>query len=80
MIHVLIVDDDPLVRAGLRFIFDSADDVECVGEATDGKESIVEVERVHPDVVLMDLRMPGMDGREATAELMKLPEPRRSWP
>ncbi|KAB1943100.1 MULTISPECIES: response regulator transcription factor [Micrococcales] len=75
MIHVLIVDDDPLVRAGLRFIFDSADDVECVGEATDGKESIVEVERVHPDVVLMDLRMPGMDGREATAELMKLPEP-----
>lgn len=75
MIRVLIVDDDPLVRAGLRFILNSADDVDCVGEATDGNESIAEVERVHPDVVLMDLRMPGMDGREATAELMKLPEP-----
>lgn len=75
MIYVLIVDDDPLVRAGLRFIFDSAHDIECVGEAADGTESISEVERAHPDVVLMDLRMSGMDGREATVELMKLPEP-----
>lgn len=75
MIHVLIVDDDPLVRAGLRFIFDSADDIEPVGEAADGKESIAQVKRLHPDVVLMDLRMPGMDGREVTAELMKLPKP-----
>lgn len=75
MIRVLIVDDDPLVRAGLRFIFDAADDIEPIGEASDGAASIDEVRRSRPDVVLMDLRMPGMDGREAIVELMKLPDP-----
>lgn len=77
MIRLFIVDDDPLVRAGLRFIFDSAEDIKCVGEASDGKRSITEVRRVRPDVVLMDLRMPGMDGLEATAKLMALSEPPR---
>lgn len=75
MIRLLIVDDDALVRAGLRFIFESADDIEVVGEAADGREAIAQSKLFTPDVVLMDLRMPEMDGREATAELMKLKNP-----
>lgn len=75
MTQVLIVDDDPLVRAGLRFILASAEDIEVVGEASNGTEAIQQANLLAPDVVLMDLRMPGMDGREATAELMKLPKP-----
>ncbi|WP_299955364.1 response regulator transcription factor [uncultured Modestobacter sp.] len=75
MTRILIVDDDPLVRAGLRFILGTADDFEVVGEASDGAEGIEQTMLVAPDVVLMDLRMAGMDGREATAELMTLPAP-----
>lgn len=75
MIRTLIVDDDPIVRAGLRFIFDSADDIEIVGEAADGRDAINQAARVAPDVVLIDLRMPNMDGREATTELVRLPDP-----
>lgn len=75
MIRVLIVDDDPLVRAGLRFILGAADDLEVVGEASEGAEGIEQARRLAPDVVLMDLHMVGMDGREATAELAKLPDP-----
>jgi DNA-binding NarL/FixJ family response regulator len=73
--RVLIVDDDPLVRAGLRFILDSAPDLLVVGEAEDGAESLDQVALLHPDVVLMDLRMSGMDGREAIEQLMRLPSP-----
>jgi RNA polymerase sigma factor (sigma-70 family) len=75
MTRVLIVDDDPLVRAGLRFILAAAEDLDVVGQASDGAEAIEQVKRLAPDVVLMDLRMAGMDGREATAELMGLPDP-----
>lgn len=75
MTRILIVDDDPLVRAGLRFIFESADDIDVVGEASCGIEAIRQAGIVLPDVVMMDLRMPGMDGREATAELMKIHAP-----
>ena len=66
MIRVLIVDDHPLVRAGLTSLLGTADDVEVVGDAGDGEEALRQVIDVRPDVVLMDLSMPGTDGIEAT--------------
>ncbi|MER5441574.1 response regulator transcription factor [Streptomyces sp. NPDC002790] len=68
-IRLLIVDDDPLVRAGLTFMFGAAEDIEIVGEAADGSEVDAQVARLHPDVVLMDLRMPTLDGLSATEAL-----------
>ncbi|MEU6103434.1 response regulator transcription factor [Streptomyces flaveolus] len=68
-IRLLLVDDDPLVRAGLSFMLGGADDVEIVGEAADGDEVEALVDRTRPDVVLMDIRMPGMDGLTATERL-----------
>ncbi|MFD7462609.1 MULTISPECIES: response regulator [unclassified Streptomyces] len=68
-IRLLLVDDDPLVRAGLSFMLGGADDVEIVGEAADGDEAEAMVERVRPDVVLMDIRMPVVDGLTATERL-----------
>lgn len=74
-IRVLLVDDDALVRAGLRMILSSSDDLEVVGEAADGADA-VEAARTHrPDVVLMDIRMPGMDGIAATTAIRRLPTP-----
>jgi DNA-binding NarL/FixJ family response regulator len=70
---VLIVDDDPLVRAGLSMILNGVSDVTVVGEAADGTEVLSAVRAHSPDVVLMDIRMPRMDGIEATAALRKLP-------
>jgi DNA-binding NarL/FixJ family response regulator len=68
-IRVLLVDDHPVVRFGLRSLLEAEDDLEVVGEASDGEQA-VEMCRVHqPDVVLMDLRMPGGDGTTATARL-----------
>lgn len=64
--RVLLVDDHQLVRAGLSSLVDSADDLEVVGEAADGREAIDAVAALGPDVVLMDLSMPVMDGVEAT--------------
>jgi DNA-binding NarL/FixJ family response regulator len=65
-IRVLIVDDDALVRAGLTMLLAGADDIEIVGEAADGSEVERAVAEHQPDVVLMDIRMPGMDGLAAT--------------
>ncbi|MCL7368508.1 MULTISPECIES: response regulator transcription factor [Streptomyces] len=68
-IRLLLVDDDPLVRAGLALMLGGADDVEIVGEAADGDEVGPLVDRTRPDVVLMDIRMPVVDGLTATERL-----------
>jgi DNA-binding NarL/FixJ family response regulator len=72
-IGVLVVDDDALVRAGLSMILSGAEDLRIVGEAGDGSEVAAAVDRLAPDVVLMDIRMPGMDGLAATEELRRRP-------
>jgi DNA-binding NarL/FixJ family response regulator len=74
-VRVLLIDDDALVRAGLRLILSAADDVEVVGEAADGINAVAAVREHGPDVVLMDIRMPHMDGITATAALRHLPRP-----
>jgi DNA-binding NarL/FixJ family response regulator len=74
-IRVLLVDDDALVRAGLRMILSSADDLDVVGEVDDGGGAAAAVREHHPDVVLMDIRMAGMDGITATAALRRLNAP-----
>ena len=68
-IHVLLVDDDPLVRAGLRLMLRGAPELEIVGEAADGAEVPDAVARLAPDVILMDVRMPYLDGIAATRSL-----------
>ncbi|MDU0290890.1 response regulator transcription factor [Saccharothrix longispora] len=73
MIRVVIVDDHPVVRDGLRGMLASAGDVEVVGEAADGAEAVAVVRTVSPDVVLMDLRMPGVDGVTAIGRLRGFP-------
>ena len=70
MIRTLLVDDQQLVRAGLRMLCSAADDIEVVGEAENGRQAVSLVEQVLPDVVLMDLRMPGMDGITATRRIL----------
>jgi len=74
-VQVLLVDDDALVRAGLRMILSSAEDLEVVGEADDGARAVAAVRAHRPDVVLMDIRMPEMDGIAATAALRRLETP-----
>ncbi|MEP7055190.1 MAG: response regulator transcription factor [Actinomycetota bacterium] len=69
MIRVLLVDDQPLLRTGFRMILESEDDLEVVGEAQNGAEGVRLARSSHADVVLMDIRMPGMDGVEATRQL-----------
>lgn len=69
MIRVLIADDQALVRAGFRVLIDSASDLEVVGEAADGGEAVALCRQLHPDVVLMDIRMPVLDGLAATREV-----------
>jgi len=72
---VLLVDDEALVRAGLRMILETADDVTVVGEAEDGQSAIDAVGRDRPDVVLMDIRMPRLDGLAATTAIRARPQP-----
>ncbi len=68
-IRVVIVDDQPLLRAGFRMILEAQPDIDVVGEAADGAEAVAVAEHRRPDVVLMDIRMPVMDGVEATRRL-----------
>ncbi|HBX81726.1 MAG: response regulator transcription factor [Micropruina sp.] len=75
MISVLLVDDDALVRTGLRLILGGNSGIQIVGEATDGEEALAAVHQLHPDVVLMDIRMPNRDGLWATAAINQLPDP-----
>lgn len=77
MIRVVLVDDQALFRAGIRMLVASQPDLEVVGEAGDGREALEVVQSSRPDVVLMDIRMPVMDGLTATAEILTRPEPPR---
>uniref|UniRef100_A0A942T244 Response regulator transcription factor n=1 Tax=Neobacillus citreus TaxID=2833578 RepID=A0A942T244_9BACI len=71
MIRVVVADDHPIVRAGIVALLQDADDVEVVGQASDGRSAVTTVLRERPDVVLMDLRMPQLDGDRATAEILR---------
>jgi DNA-binding NarL/FixJ family response regulator len=71
-IRILIADDQALVRAGFRMILDAEDDLEVVGEASDGLGAVALVRELRPDVVLMDIRMPELDGIEATRQIADL--------
>jgi len=75
--RVLVVDDDPVVRFGLSMMLRGANDLDVVAEAGDGAEALLMVAEHAPDVVLMDIRMPGMDGLEATERLLAQPSPPR---
>lgn len=76
-ITVLVADDQAMVRQGLRALLDSQHDLQVVGEAADGVQAVHEVARVQPDVVLMDVRMPEVNGLEAAATILSGPSPTR---
>jgi len=76
-IRVLVADDQALMRTGFRMILDAQDDIEVVGEAIDGEDAIRQYERLYPDVVVMDVRMPTLDGIRATERLTAVDPPAR---
>ncbi|MFI0217551.1 response regulator [Streptomyces lydicus] len=69
-IRVVVADDEELLRTGFRLVIDSWEDLAVVGEAGDGRQAVQLIERTRPDVALMDIRMPGMDGIEATRQIV----------
>jgi DNA-binding NarL/FixJ family response regulator len=71
----MIVDDQELVRSGIDMILNRAPDITVVGQAADGRAALDMLDRAQPDVVLMDIRMPGLDGVAATEQIMSLPDP-----
>jgi DNA-binding NarL/FixJ family response regulator len=71
----MLVDDEELVRFGLRTVLESDDGIEVVGEAADGIDAVAAVRTVHPDIVLMDIRMPRMDGLAAARQILSHPDP-----
>ncbi|MGC4941331.1 response regulator [Kribbella sp. DT2] len=73
-VRVVLVDDDPLVRAGLKSMLGGAEELEIVGDAANGQEAIASVGELRPDIVLMDITMPVMDGLTATEAVRRLPE------
>jgi DNA-binding NarL/FixJ family response regulator len=75
MIRVALVDDQAMIRSGLARILSPADGFEVVAECADGRQAVQELPALHPDVVLMDIRMPALDGIAATAQLRRAPDP-----
>jgi DNA-binding NarL/FixJ family response regulator len=69
MLRVIMADDQPLIRAGIAMLLDAEDDIQVVGEASNGAQAVEQAQTLQPDVVLMDVRMPGTDGVEATRQL-----------
>jgi chemotaxis response regulator CheB len=77
LIRVLVADDEAIVRDGLRVIIELADDLQVVAEAADGREAVDLARELTPDVAVLDIRMPRMDGIDATRRMMALPSPPR---
>lgn len=76
MIRVLVVDDEHLVRGGLKMILDAQPDIDVVGEATDGAQAVSQAKALDPDVILLDVQMPVMNGLDAARRILELPDSR----
>ena len=79
VIRIVLVDDHSVVRAGLKAVLKQAPDISVVGEASNGKEAVAMAERLKPDVVIMDLSMPDMDGASATKAIVAAGVPSKVW-